>query len=712
MLTPVGEHELLLFWLQLVILLGAARGLGGLAKRVGQPAVVGELGAGLILGPSVFGNLAPGLAGWLFPGGEVVSALILAVAWLGIVFLLTVTGFETDLRLIRRLGRSAAGVTIGSLVVPLALGVGLGFVLPQSYVGEAGGRGVFAAFMAVALSISALPVIAKILQDMNLMRRNFGQLTIAAGMVNDTVGWLLLGALTAVVNTGGLDIPRMGATIAAVTVFVLAALTIGQRGVDAALRRARRVESRFEASITVTLLLVFAAGAVTHAIGMEAVIGAFVVGIVLGRSRYLAGDVERAVEHLSHAVFAPIFFATAGLYVDVGVLLEPRAGLAALAILAVAAIAKLGGSYVGGRISRLNHMESLAAGIGLNARGAMEIVLAAIGLRLAVLNEASYAAIVLMALATSMAAPPLLRPVLRRLETTPEETARLEREELLAASVIANAGNALLPTRGGANSIIAARMLDVVLQPEATVTVLTVGRTGEERPRDQESRARGIAGAFDGRPTEFRRATAGDVAAAVLEEAGLGYDLMALGLNEEFRGTHQLSPLLQRMIAEAEVPVLLVRRPVEPLPPQDLTELPFRRILVPVTGTMVGLAAEEIAFVLGSRLGAAVDAVHVVSRSDSSRGATPPVARQLRRSRRLSQRFGQGASALLRVAPVAYEGLLDTASERQTDLIVVGTQLRSHEGRAFLGHGTEYLLEHAPMAVVTIVFPVGSGATE
>lgn len=708
MLTPVGEHELLVFWLQLVLLLGAARGLGGLMKRWGQPAVIGELGAGLLLGPSVFGRLAPDTASWLFPGGEVESALILSVAWLGIVFLLTVTGFETDLRLISRLGRSAAGVTVGSLVLPLAMGIGLGLVLPATFIGEEGGRGIFAAFIAVALSISALPVIAKILQDMNLMRRNFGQVTIAAGMVNDTIGWLMLGALTAVVHTGDVDLGGLGLTLGAITLFVVAALTVGQRAVDWGLRRARQGESGFEASLTVTLLIVFAAGAVTHAIGMEAVIGAFVIGIVLGRSRFLPTEVEHTIEHLSHAVFAPIFFATAGLYVDLGVLADPVAAVGAVAILIVAAVSKLAGSYIGGRVSRLTPVESLASGIGLNARGAMEIVLAAIGLRLAVLNEASYAAIVLMAMITSMAAPPLLRPVLRRLEATPEETERLEREELLAASVIASAENALLPTRGGANSVMAARMLDLILQPQADVTVLTVGTPDEPDAEGRVERARQVTDAFGSRESDFRRATADDVALAILEEARLGYDLMALGLNEEFRGTHELSERLQRMIADIDVPVLLVRRPARRTTPGQLTDTPIRRILVPITGTVVGMAAEEIAFVLGSRLDAEVDAVHVVSRPDPERAAGTQISGQLRRSRSLSERFGRRASALLRVAPVAYEGLLDAATERQTDLIVVGAQVRSHEGRPFLGHGTEYLLEHASTAVAVIVFPSGS----
>ncbi|HEX9767187.1 MAG TPA: cation:proton antiporter, partial [Nitriliruptorales bacterium] len=205
MLTPVGEHELFVFWIQLTALLFTARVLGGIAQRFRQPSVVGELSAGLLLGPSVLGSLAPDLASSLFPGGEVQSALLLAVSWLGIVLLLAVTGFETDLRLLRRLARDSAAVSLGSLFVPLVLGVLVGLVLPASFLGENTSRGIFAAFMAVALSISALPVVAKILGDMGLMRRDLGQITIAAGIVNDIVGWLLLGGLVGVVTTGAVN---------------------------------------------------------------------------------------------------------------------------------------------------------------------------------------------------------------------------------------------------------------------------------------------------------------------------------------------------------------------------------------------------------------------------------------------------------------------------------------------------------------------------
>ena len=177
-----SQHQLLLFWAQLLVLLVAARGLGALARRIGQPPVVGELTAGLLLGPSVFGRIAPAAFAWLFPDDPVQRAMVSAVAWLGVMLLLVVTGFETDLTLVRRLGRATARVTVGSLVIPVAFGLAVGFTIPESFVGTGAQRPVFALFMGTALGISALPVLAAVLTQLGLMRRSIAQAMIAAAV--------------------------------------------------------------------------------------------------------------------------------------------------------------------------------------------------------------------------------------------------------------------------------------------------------------------------------------------------------------------------------------------------------------------------------------------------------------------------------------------------------------------------------------------------
>jgi Kef-type K+ transport system membrane component KefB/nucleotide-binding universal stress UspA family protein len=702
MLTLVGEHELLLFWIALVVLLGTARALGALMQRWGQPRVVGELAAGVLVGPTVFGRLFPDLAGWLFPGGEVESALLMAVAWLGIVLLLLVTGFETDLALLRQLGMPAVSLSTGSLVLPLAIGFGLGWAMPADLWGAEANRLGFALFIAVALSISALPVIAKIMSEMNLMRRNVGQLTIAAAMANDLVGWLLLGAVVGVFTAGVVDAASLALSFASVLAFLVAALTIGQRFADVTLRRARRAGG-FGGALSATLLITFVLGAITQALGVEAVLGALIAGIVLGRSRYQRADVKRSIEVMGNQVFAPIFFATAGLHVDLAVLLEPQALLWTGIVLAAAAVAKLGGSYVGGRLSGLSGGESLAAGIGLNARGAMEIVLATIGLSLGALNETSYAIIVLLAIATSVMAPLLLRPVLRRLQAAPEEAERLQREEMLSRSLIAGASSALLPTRGGVNSAVAARVLDALLQPSASITVLSV------RPEAGEPDLEGVLRWIAHRSTDVRIETGDDPAATILEEAALGYGLLTLGLNEDYIGSHELSEPIQRVLAQAPIPLLLVRHREQVRDLGDMEGWGVRRVLLGVTGTRPGRAAEELAYRLSAGLGADVLALHVVTRELTAGGASPAVERHLERVQEVASSFGVASAVAVRHGAVPADELLRAADEWDADTIVLGTSVRSANGRPFLGHGTEWLLEHARQTVLSVVFPAEEG---
>lgn len=706
MLTPLTEHTLLLFWLQLLLLLAVARGLGALATRVRQPAVVGELGAGLLVGPTLLGRILPDQAAWLFPGTEIDSAPILTVAWIGIVLLLVVTGFETDLGLLRRLARQSAAVSLGSLVVPLAFGFGLGWVIPAAFHGEQGSQLGFALFLAVALSVSALPVVAKILADMRLLRRNVGQIVLAAGMANDLVGWILLGVVAGVVSHGGVDLVSLGTTVALVLAFVVASLTVGQRATDSVLRTAR-ASGGYSGVLTVTILIALAMGAVTQVIGVEAVLGAFVAGIVLGRSRYQRMDVRETIESMTNAIFAPVFFATAGLYVDLGAVLTAEALPWAIAVIAVAAISKLVGSAAGAGLSGLSRMEGLAAGVGLNARGALEIVVATIGLRLGVLNPTSYTAVVVMAIATSLLAPPLLRVVLRRIVAAPEEAERMEREEFLGRSVIARVDNALVPTRGGLNSLMAAHVLDLALRDEARVTVLTIDQKGRA-PVDPQI-GRSVLPVLRNREADLRTTEAEDIGAAVLREADLGYGMVAVGLTEPYTGADTLSPALSGLLSRTTIPLLLVRRGGGDWDAEALVEHRFRHLIVPITGTTAGHAAEELGYALAARCGAEVDAVHVVLQDEDNPGAVPkaqPAIRsQAARTREVARRFGQHTSVLVRVGQTAYGELVATADERGADLIVLGTQLRAHGDAPFLGHGVEYILSRASQTVAVIVFP-------
>ena len=724
MLEPLTEHQLLVFWVQLAVLVAVARGLGGLCRRAGQPAVVGELAAGLILGPSLLGRVAPDAFAWLLPPDPVQGGMLLAVSWIGVGLLLVIAGFETDLKLLTSLGRGSVTVSLGSLLVPLAGGIALGLALPDGFVGGGPGdvatppgdlRLEFALFFGVALAVSALPVVAKILMDMNLMRRDVGQVTIAAGIANDIVGYVALGVLAGVVTTGGFDPVELTRKVVLVVAFGVLALTLGRRLVDRALRYARRESGSNARSFTVLVVTVLVCGAVTQWIGVEAVLGTFVAGIVLGGSRYLKEDVRHGFEGVVGAFFAPVFFATAGLSVDLGLLLDPEVAIWTLVAVAVAAATKVVGAAAGALAGGMGARSGVAIGVGLNARGAIGVIVGAIALGLGVLNAASYTVVVVISIATSLMAPPLLRLALRGLAPSATETVRLEREETLERSVVAKTRAALLPTRGGVNSVLAGRLLDLALQPEATVTVVTAHPPGDRDARDRvEPAVRALRDALKGRDVDRHDRNTDDPVRAILDEAALGYGLVAVGMTETLADGRAASPTLGALLARCPVPVLLVRhgRDVDGTDLDPGRPLPFRRILVPAPGTAVGRAAQEVAFVIAGRLDAEVDVVHVVTRPDKepvlavAEGATAAVG-SLTQAESLASRFGRAVNLTTRAGTAVGPELAAMAAEHDSDLIVVGGQLRSFDGQPFPGHNVEYLLEHTDRTVVAVLFPAG-----
>ncbi|HEV2736481.1 MAG TPA: cation:proton antiporter, partial [Longimicrobiaceae bacterium] len=190
--TAAPHHDVLVLVIQIALLLFVARALGEIAQRLKQPAVVGEILAGILLGPSLLSGFFPVLGEWIVPHSRTQGYLLEVVSLFGAMFLLLITGLETDLRLIRRQARTAMGASLGGILVPFGLGYALGSYLPTSLLADPERRLVFALFIATALSISAIPVIAKVLMDLKLMRRDVGQAILAAGMTDDAIGWMLL----------------------------------------------------------------------------------------------------------------------------------------------------------------------------------------------------------------------------------------------------------------------------------------------------------------------------------------------------------------------------------------------------------------------------------------------------------------------------------------------------------------------------------------
>jgi len=397
------------------LLLVVARVLGTVTERIGLTRVVGELGTGFVLGPSVFGLLAPRLYARLEPA--VASPLVNELSLLGLVFLLALAGLETDVDLVRSYAREVVVVGSAGLAVPFALGAGLGFAVPASLLVEGTPRFVFALFFATSLCISAIPVIVRILIDLEAFSTPFGQRTVATAMYTDVVGWLLLSLVVGLARAGRLDLRAVAGVVLAVTAVFLGAVGPGQRLVDWILGRLAADDVRGHLA---TLIVATVSGsAVTYALGVEPGLGAFLVGLLFARAGGLPDPARATFERLTLGLFAPVFFGVAGINADLGLLVDPVVAAVGTVTLAVATVGKIGGVYAAASWLGYDRWEAAGMGVGLNARGAIEIVIATVGLELGVLTPRLYTVVIGVAVVTSATTPPLLRRILRRRPRAP-----------------------------------------------------------------------------------------------------------------------------------------------------------------------------------------------------------------------------------------------------------------------------------------------------
>ena len=715
----LDEHQVLVFLMQLALLVGGARLLGGIANKLRQPPVVGQILAGVLIGPSVLGKLYPDVFDWLF-SDSTAGSVVYGVAWLAVIMLLVVIGYETDLGIIMRFRRAAVNVSAGGLLVPLVVIGVVALLTPSSFIGDSG-RGLYAAFMALALSVAALPVVAKILADLGMLRRNFGQVTLAVSMTMDSVGWLILAGLAGIARDG-FRASDLLASLGGLVLFLVLAATVGRWALDQAMRLALRRGRNLPAALTVSLVAAIGGGAVTQALGLEAILGAFIVGIILATLRYQVGAVRHVLETVTDSFFAPVFFAFSGLRVDIALLASPSAIIWTVVLIVLAVAAKVSGAYVGARRSGLSSGEGLALGSGLSALGAMGIVVALVGLSLGVLSDTGYTVIVVAAIVTSLVAPIMLRLAVRGMEAGEEEQARLESEAIRSQAQILGSRRILLPTRGGANSVYAAHQLKVLF-PDAEVTVLTVA----DRPGGWRKRLLGEAAEADAGPGEvvrtlgpdrcrlIRRRRA-DPAEAILREAALGYDLVVVGATETTDNSRVFSTVIDRVLARLELPTLIFRYPGpgsrDGLPDPD--SLTVRTALLSVESNRASRAAEEVAYSLAAHNDGSVLALHLIAETrDASFYLDPSSSSQNHRAGvelvEESVSFGErlGARVNAEVKPVTRPAgaLVDAANAGDLDLLVMGATNRPLSRRPFFGYDISHVIKHVAIPMVMVAIP-------
>ncbi|MGH8911017.1 MAG: cation:proton antiporter [Acidimicrobiia bacterium] len=712
--SPLTEHETLVFLVQVLLLVGMARFLGTVARRLGQPPVVGELLAGVVLGPSLLGILLPQAHEWIFRAEPVVNSAIYGLSWLGVVFLLVVLGYETDLGIIARFRRVALIVATGSLVFPLIATAGLGYAIAGQFSGIVDPPAwVFAMFFALALSVSALPVVGKILSDLGVLRRNFGQITLAAAMTKDAVGWLAL-AIFSGFAVGGVELDQILISFGGLALFVLFMFTLGRRVIDESFKFVLARGSDVTAGMSIAVVAALAGAAVTQALQVEAVLGAYVVGLTLARARHQLPAVRERLETITGSFFAPVFFAVSGLRVDVTALADVETALWALGAILAAMSAQMIGSLVAGRVAGVERAEAVALGTGLSPLGVMGVVVAIIGLNIGVINEAAYTILLLAAVVTSLTAPVLIKWAVGRWDPPEEEADRLELESLRDEAEILGTNRILLPTRGGLNSVYAARLVAAVF-PDAEVTVFTV-EVEKRGPWRWMRRTNGdsadpdaIVAALGDTPSRAVHSVAADPAEAILAESRLGYDLLVVGASRSEERLPIMATVVERVLRLTGIRTMVVQFPDEDVP----SALPGH-ILVPVTATRSSRAAEEFGYSVARVSGGKAVALHVINRPDGEGVYFPGegVDRSLRAAeemlagaREFGDRLGVKVETEARLAPHAEQEILDYAHRGSFDLIVLGTSSRPITDRPFFGHRVSYMVENSSVPVVIVALP-------
>ena len=499
----------LLFIAELVLLILVGRLLGEGMLRLKQPAVMGQLIAGLIIGPSLLGALFPDVQHALFPAAKEQKAMLDGIAQFGVLLLLLLTGMETDLKLVRQTGRAAASASISGIIVPFACGVALGEFLPDSMLPDPGKRLITALFLGTALSIASVKIVATVIGEMNFLRRTVGQIILASAIIDDTVGWIITAVIFSLAQRGRVDVYSVSISVLGTLAFMAASLTVGRRVVSVIIRWVNDTFASDFAVITAILLIMGAMAMITDLIGVQSVLGAFVAGLLIGESPILTRHIDEQLRGLIFAFFMPVFFGTAGLHADLTILKDPSLLLLTVGLIVIASIGKFSGAFLGGSFAGLTPRESLALGAGMNARGSTEVIVATIGLSMGALSQDLFTLIVTMAVVTTMAMPPTLRWALARLPIRKEEKQRLDREELEKRGFVPNLERLLLAIDGSQNGKFASRIAGLLAGTRAMpTTVLHIADAARTENGGQDFKAEARTGAKAQTKTAAKKADA------------------------------------------------------------------------------------------------------------------------------------------------------------------------------------------------------------
>ena len=668
------------FIAEIVVLMLVGRLLGEAMSRLGQPSVMGQLIAGLLLGPSFFGLLLPDVQHALFPKNPEQKAMIDGISQFGILLLLLLAGMETDLKLVRQTGRASLFASLMGIVIPFICGVALGEALPDSMLPDPGKRLITSLFLGTALSIASVKIVAMVVREMNFMRRIVGQVILASAIIDDSIGWIIVSIIFSLALHGSVEPMSFAQSIIGTIAFMIASLTVGRRAVFFTIRWVNdHLVSEF-AVVTAILCIMGIMALITHLIGVHTVLGAFVAGILVGESPILTRHIDEQLRGLITAFFAPVFFGIAGLTADLTILADPKIALFTVGLVLVASVGKFAGAFIGAELGGLTRREGLALACGMNARGSTEVIIATVGLSMGALNQDLFTMIVAMAVITTTAMPPTLRWALSRIPMRKEEKQRLEREELEQRGFVPNLERLLIAVDDSPNGKFASRVAGVLAGTHGMPTTVlhianpskiestmpeepekaTAAPSPEDKPEQKKVNGKQDNGKNDKKEDkkeddkktqkeEEKAQGAGEAVqqaaaqiqskqkkeekvdnpvevttivheqpspAAIAEEAEKGYDVFVIGLEKTSKPSAEFDNGVTNLAKGFDGPLIISAVR------NDLQEKPDGKlsILVPVNGTEPSRRAAEVALTMARATKAPVTVLYVAVRTATRRG--------------------------------------------------------------------------------------------
>jgi len=700
------ENDVLLSLIAFAILLLATRAVAELARRVGQPEVLGELLGGFLIGPSALGALFPKLFQDVF-GQPVVAHGMSLLSWIGAILLLLIAGIEADLVILRQKaipGLLSAGGAIGSsLVLASIVAVKLMHRTPES-----------GFFLGLVYSVTAVSVVAKLLIERGALRRGYAQVMLAGGIASEVLVWPLISVVSSLHNGGNPWTAGFKSAFLAIAFFALM-LTVGRRFTFWAMRRVADMTGIANGELSLILLLVSVSAIITAAAGLHPLLGAFVFGVLLSRAPRATVALKERIQALTVSFFAPIFFGLAGMRVNLFDLHGASSVEGILLLLFGVGLVKILFGFLGAKAGRLPAWESASIGIGLNLKGGSDVVVAIVGTELGLLSPNLYTMYAVVAILTVLITPPILARISARALPDESEVERLNHEEARRRAYFADMERVLLPDVPELRPDLVASLIEQVARAKSSqseifdITELsTTGSMDSEAPVTTETAqvARWLTRAVKNEHVSLQKVVIAKGPLAAVLEAAQTQQIIMIGSAAAREGAATLSfgPMHDVMIRDAACDVLVAVHTGSVLP------VP-KRILVPVNGLEHSLAAADVAAYLASACNAELVLFNIAhTRLEAmfwKEGGQRDVLQRgytiVREAEFRVARLGAWVSTRVRLGADPGAAILNELKRRPYSMVVMGGIGRTTDGGLALGNTIEHVMTQATLPRILVV---------